>query len=71
MNKKPAKPKACKCIELVNQKLAGLGEELNLAFDLKGKVFPIIQTKSTSRVRGKRTTLTASFCPFCGKKYPS
>ncbi len=69
--------KTCKCIK-VNGLLNEQGHELVLSylFDPKGGdigTAVVIETQKWLGFTGKKRkkqTLIASFCPFCGKKYP-
>lgn len=66
----------CNCIEVVNEKLKGLGCKLDVPFMLTPvglEPEPPKVAVSTRRTDGnkrkKPITLTVPFCPFCGEKY--
>lgn len=60
----------CDCITEVNKLL----DEHNttLALPMFGARRPFVQTeKLESTKRGKPPMMQATFCPFCGEKYPA
>ena len=59
----------CNCISDVNKMLAE--HNAKLVLPMFGRQRPFIETakKETSK-RGKQPLMQASFCPFCGEKYP-
>lgn len=64
---------ACECLKFVDEKLAGQGLHVDVAFFLDGR--PCRAIVSTSLVvpacrQTHRLSFAATFCPFCGKKYP-
>lgn len=60
----------CGCIEDVNKLLAE--HNTTLVLPILGKRRPFIETdKIESKKRGKPPLMQASFCPFCGEKYPT
>jgi len=62
----------CDCIGTVTKELAKQHLELVLAFKSNKLVLPIVETQKTMGApRGARNaTLVATFCPFCGKRFP-
>lgn len=59
----------CDCIAKVNGHLAAYNTRLT--FSLFGPRVTFIQTdKLDAKKRGKPSLMVASFCPFCGDKYP-
>lgn len=63
----------CSCIETVNAKLADRNTQVHLPWFVigGGTPRPFVETiKVDEGKRGKPTKLFASFCPFCGVKYP-
>lgn len=58
----------CNCIERVDRKLTeyGVACETNLL----GPARAVISTYKLSGARKKAPVLEASYCPFCGEKYP-
>jgi hypothetical protein len=64
------KPTAgCDCIKSVNEKLAFHNSRINIP--LFGPKLPFIETiKLDEKKRGKPTKMFATFCPFCGTKFP-
>ncbi len=62
---------ACQCIDKVNAELAKQNEILVLSLRVTGASYTVVATtKHDPTLRTKRHTLIATFCPFCGKKYP-
>ena len=72
---------SCRCVDKVSKLLAEQNERMELAFRMIKKrtgnartlmASPIIATaKRDPSLRTKRRSLVASYCPFCGNKYPS
>jgi hypothetical protein len=66
--------KSCACIEGVNKALAARSAKLVTMMSLTGgPTHAIIATQRNGpekRDAWKAPTLVATFCPFCGKKYP-
>lgn len=59
----------CDCITEVNKLLDAHNAELVLP--LFGNQRPFIETAKKERTkRGKPPLMQATFCPFCGEKYP-
>lgn len=59
----------CDCIKRLNGKLREYNTEL--AVNLLNPVYCVIATSKVDRKkRGSPTIVAATFCPFCGKKYP-
>ena len=59
----------CDCIERVNAKLAESNTKIMLPWF--GLQRPFIESmKLDEKKRGKPTKVFATFCPFCGSKYP-
>lgn len=60
---------ACDCHTKVNAKLAEFNT--GLSFNFFGGFRAILATyKLVSKVRGYARPVAASYCPFCGVKYP-
>lgn len=66
------KTRSCKCATKVNKLLEAQNEELVLSIRLSsGQAYAVILTqKIDPKKRTKKHTLLATYCPFCGKKYP-
>jgi hypothetical protein len=65
--------KSCTCIDLANKELELHNTELALAISMTGECAKaIIETHRILKLRdGKRPLrVVATYCPFCGKKYP-
>ncbi len=66
----------CECMNRVNEHLKADNTRLSVSFCLSEDLsamdmLPIVQTeKVKSQIRGKPMMAVASFCPFCGTKYP-
>ena len=66
----------CKCVSLVNKKLAEHNTEICLIGTINPKngryeermIVPTI--KLNNRKRGNAMKVFASYCPMCGEKYP-
>ena len=68
--KKPV-GKFCDCIDTVNKLLEEQNGEVLCSHLLKGGRIAIIElVKKDNKVRKKPGTMLATFCPFCGVKYP-
>jgi hypothetical protein len=74
--KKPPTP--CDCVEQFNELLKehntqiSQGIRLNFDDNTGGASQPYIVTeKIDKRKRGAAKTVLCSYCPFCGKEYPS
>lgn len=68
------KPKTCKCIKFMNEKLAPTGYELSVSINFsKGTVHAHVATNRIDGWMGKRKRwpplVIPNFCPFCGRKY--
>lgn len=63
----------CDCITSVNAQLAPHNTKIVVPmWALSGIYTPFIETaKLDTKQRGKAKALFASFCPFCGERYPS
>lgn len=60
----------CGCIADVNAKMAEHNAEVMMTWYPVAR--PMIETvKRDPKKRGKPPLLVASFCPFCGVKYPA
>ena len=64
--------KLCNCIELADRELAGRHTRLVCSLALRDStVRAVVATEVTEAKRGRRAmTVVATYCPFCGKKYP-
>ena len=74
MTKRAKKNAGCDCVHECNKLLAARNTKLVAALSLSGG--PTIAVLATGRINnlrdGKRaSTVLASFCPICGKKYPA
>lgn len=59
----------CDCIKTTNALLADHNARITLS--MIGDQHPFILTeKVNEKQRGKAPLLMASYCPFCGEKYP-
>ena len=59
----------CDCIARVNKFLAGHNSKIMLP--MLGPQIPFVETqKLDEKKRGKPMMAFATFCPFCGEKYP-
>ncbi len=59
----------CNCIVNVNERLALHNTCIHMP--LFGPALPFIETiKLDEKKRGKPTKMFATFCPFCGEKFP-
>lgn len=62
-------PTGCECAARVNDHLKAYNTELMA--DLFGPYRAFIETtKADPKKRGKPYSMIASYCPFCGSKYP-
>lgn len=61
----------CNCIELVDAELVEHNTQINVTMTLGQK--PLRARVDTHKIddhkRGRPMTVTATYCPFCGKKY--
>jgi hypothetical protein len=66
--------KSCDCIALADEALAARGARLVTMMSLTGgptcAIIAVQRNGPTKRDGWKAPTLIATFCPFCGKKYP-
>lgn len=64
--------KSCDCVEQVDNILAAQGARLVTCFTFPDFThYPTIATERVNaQSRVKLKTLTAAYCPFCGKAYP-
>ena len=62
----------CDCIDKAGPTLALKNSKMEIAISFSGqRNRPIIQTSVLQKKRGARPTmLVATYCPFCGTKYP-
>ena len=59
----------CNCIAEVNEKLAERNGELSIT--LWPVIRPILETnKVDTKMRVRPPMIVATYCPFCGTKYP-
>ena len=64
--------KSCGCIAKVNAELANRNANTEIVVPFVGPQRPFIETmKADNRSRGKPAKVFATFCPFCGVKYPA
>lgn len=77
--KKKAAPKGCNCLEDINRALAKEGFNTRVCshfmLDFKtGKAHTVARLeteKADSKKREARKNIIPTYCPFCGKKYPT
>lgn len=66
--------KECRCASKINDMLGARGSELVLTFIMKRKnIFArarVETQKLLGKTRRKQVFVVATFCPFCGVKYP-
>ena len=62
----------CDCIDKIDEHLAQFNTKVELPmWTASGKRTPFVQTiKKDQKKRGKPRMIFASYCPFCGEKYP-
>lgn len=58
----------CDCTKAVNERLHFSGGEIMQ--DMMGAPYVFISTVKLPGKRGKLPLVAATYCPFCGKKYP-
>jgi hypothetical protein len=69
--------KGCRCIESSNRALASEGIQIDALISMRGfpsraQIRTVQRADSPPKKRGWRPPLlAATFCPFCGKEYPS
>lgn len=63
---------SCDCFDKVNGLLKPHGAVLNFnLFDKTPRAFVVVIASTEKRKRGRKIPLMqATFCPFCGTKYP-
>lgn len=72
--KKTAKPKACKCVEQVNELLRPFNTRICKTVTMSSEPVSLAITmtieteKIDPKVRGSKRRVMPSYCPFCGKK---
>lgn len=60
----------CECILTVNQELAQHNTRIHMP--IIGPKIPFVETiKVDEKRRGKPVRMFATYCPFCGEKYPA
>lgn len=60
----------CECLAKVNEELAKHNTRIEIPWI--GPQVPFVQTiKRDEKKRGKPVRMFATFCPFCGVKYPT
>ncbi len=63
---------SCDCIAETNRLLAAEGHDAAVLTNLFGPPRAVVELyKPDSNRRGKPPVLQASFCPFCGVRYPA
>ncbi len=65
---------ACKCIEVLDTKLAERNSKLEVGFtfgteERPGYAFPYIPTEKINKKNRDKAGVIPTFCPFCGVKY--
>lgn len=63
----------CDCIRRTNErfKQKNMNTELVIACILTGETRILVATdKIDTKIRGKAVNMMATYCPFCGEKYP-
>jgi len=63
-----AKKSGCDCVDQIDAKLADRNTKLNL--EVFSERCVVESMKIDSKKRGAPVRVLASYCPFCGKKYP-
>ena len=66
------KRKDCDCIDRALPLLAVKNTRLVVALSLSGEFKAVLSTECVRKTRGcdRPVTVVATYCPFCGKKYP-
>ena len=59
----------CECIARVNKHLAEFNSVIELPWAGPQRPF-VLTMKKDEKKRGKPKMMFASYCPFCGEKYP-
>ncbi|MBA1147395.1 hypothetical protein H0Z60_10040 [Ectothiorhodospiraceae bacterium WFHF3C12] len=60
----------CDCVQVIDRELEVHGLELVTTVETPPRV--LVKTQARRRRKpGKRTILAATFCPFCGERYPA
>ena len=64
----------CDCIKKIDEKLAEVNSntKLKIVWSMSGAVdrAMVVTEKADKSKRGEVSTVFASYCPFCGEKYP-
>jgi len=65
---------ACKCIEVMDEKLRERNSQLEVGFtfgtsERPGYTFPAIRTEKLNKKSRDKCGVIPTFCPFCGTKY--
>lgn len=68
--KKTKRVRSCGCFTRVNKLLEKQGATLQWVWSFREGYMRTAIVTERLRPRVKLRTLVASFCPFCGKKYP-
>ncbi len=71
----PAKGAWCDCVERVNTAMADQGQNQQVACSYRTiggefRAFAIVETEKIEPRKKRSPRLIATFCPFCGEKYP-
>lgn len=60
----------CDCVQVIDRELEAHGLELVTTVETPPRV--VVKTQARRRRKpGKRVILAATFCPFCGARYPA